>query len=125
MHIQLFPNMDFTICKPKKLRPEYLDTTFYFVAKTADGLSLLCLTANTPKDCLDREDGWKMFRVAGTLDFSLTGIMAQLSGLLAEANIPLFAVSTFDTDYIFVRAHDVATAVAAFAAGGHELSHAY
>ena len=52
------------------------------------------------------EDGWRMFRVEGIVDFSLTGILSRLSSALAEARIGIFAVSTFNTDYILVRSAD-------------------
>lgn len=55
------------------------------------------------ENTVEREDGWKMFRVERVLDFSLTGILAKISALLSEENIPIFAVSTFNTDYILVK----------------------
>ncbi|MBQ9595796.1 MAG: ACT domain-containing protein, partial [Synergistaceae bacterium] len=55
------------------------------------------------KNILERSDDWRGFRVKGVLDFSLVGILAKISGLLAENDIALFAVSTFNTDYIFVK----------------------
>ena len=63
----------------------------------------MCLTADTPANIVAREDGWKAFRVAGTLDFSQTGILLKISTLLAEENISIFAISTFNTDYILMK----------------------
>ena len=67
-------------------------------------LSRWCETAHAPARTLEREDGWRGFRIEGTLDFSLVGILSKLSGILAEAEIGIFAVSTYDTDYILVKA---------------------
>jgi len=54
-------------------------------------------------DTLSREDGWRGFYVEGSLDFSLVGILSRITGTLAEQKIPVFAISTFDTDYILVK----------------------
>ena len=87
--------------------PEWLDWSdpLVSVTRTADELSVVCAEARVP-DEVKAERGWRAFRVEGPLDFALTGILARLSGALADANIPVFAVSTYDTDYLLVRAHD-------------------
>ncbi len=69
------------------------------------------------------EPGWSAFRVAGTLDFALTGVLAGLAGALARAGISLFAISTWDTDYILVKRADADAAAAAWRAQGHEVGH--
>lgn len=76
---------------------------FSFWGKTEVETSLLCKTELVPEDVAAREDGWKGFRVIGKLDFSLVGIMARISSVLGAADISLFAISTFDTDYVFVK----------------------
>ena len=68
------------------------------------------------------EGGWRALRVAGTLEFSLTGILASLAAPLAEARISLFALSTHDTDYVLVKADTLAAAVAALTAAGHRFA---
>ena len=75
---------------------------FYFVAKTAEELSVVC-NSDIELDSLEQEPGWVAFEVLGPLGFSLTGILSNISGVLAQANISIFAVSTFDTDYILVK----------------------
>ena len=55
---------------------------------------------------MERDDGWKALRIIGILDFSLIGILARISSILAENRIGIFAVSTFNTDYIFVKKND-------------------
>ena len=76
---------------------------FYFVGKTDEEISLVCKTEDTPAETIERDDGWKAFRIQGVLDFSLIGILSKLSGILADNNIGIFAVSTYNTDYILVK----------------------
>ncbi|HBL29029.1 MAG TPA: ACT domain-containing protein [Acidobacteria bacterium] len=90
------------------------------VTRTADELSVVLPEAALPLDG-KTEAGWRALRVDGTLDFALTGILASLATPLAEAGVSLFAVSTFDTDYILVRAKDLDAACSALAAAGHSL----
>jgi hypothetical protein len=90
---------------------------FYSTTATAEELSVVCKTPHVPSG-VRREDGWKALRVAGPLDFSLTGILAALANPLAENGISIFAVSTFDTDYLLVRASDFAKAVSTLEAAG-------
>ena len=68
-----------------------------------------------------REDGWRAFRIVGVLDFSLIGILARISACLAENGIGIFAVSTFNTDYILTRAKDFDRAVKALREAGHAI----
>jgi len=88
--------------------PGWVDWTgpLVSVTRTAGELSVVCADQRVPEDA-KAERGWRAFKVEGPLDFALTGIMARLSGALADANIPLFALSTYDTDYVLVRAGDV------------------
>lgn len=82
-----------------------MDTTkeFFFLAKTDDEISLVCKTEDVPNKCTEREDGWKGFYINGVLEFSMVGILAKLSTLLADNGISIFAVSTYNTDYILVK----------------------
>ena len=68
-----------------------------------------------------KETGWGGFMVKGPLDFALTGILAEISGLLADAKISIFALSTFDTDYILVKREKVSTAKQIFIKNGYEV----
>lgn len=94
---------DLTVCKLKSEKDIDLTKKFYFVGKTDEEISLVCLTEDTPTDTLEREDGWRAFRIQGVLDFSLIGILAKISTILAENKIGIFVVSTFNTDYILVK----------------------
>lgn len=104
-------NGDFTVCKTADLSEVDLGAEYCFIGKTDEENSVVCLTKDAPKNTLDREDGWRCFRIEGVLDFSLVGILAKISSLLAEEQIGLFAVSTFNTDYIFVKKENEAAAL--------------
>lgn len=94
---------DFTICKVADLSGVNLESEYCFWGKTDEENSLVCRTEDVPENTVEREDGWRAFRIEGVLEFSLTGILAEISALLAEEKIGIFAVSTFNTDYIFVK----------------------
>ena len=112
---------EFTVCKlPENAVPDR-KYSFFFMAKTDEELSLVCPTEETPPDTIAREDGWKAFRVHRTLDFSLTGILAKITGILAENGIPIFAVSTYNTDYILVKQENFEKAAAVLSEKGYSI----
>ena len=76
---------------------------FCFVGKTDEELSLVCSSEFVPKNTIVCDSGWRAFRIEGILDFSLTGILARAADILANAKIPIFAVSTYNTDYILIK----------------------
>lgn len=92
---------ELTICKLSS--PTFPSSVPCFAAVTGGELSLVCPTADVPDDAVVREDGWRAFRVAEAMDLSLTGILAGISEVLAREGVPIFAISTFDTDYVLVR----------------------
>ena len=94
---------DLTVCKVASIASIDFQAEFFFIGKTSEEISLVCPTGGTPQHTIEREDGWKGFRVHGTLDFSLVGVLSELSKVLAENGIGIFAVSTYDTDYILVK----------------------
>ncbi len=94
---------------------------FVFTARTDTEFSLVCPTSATPENTPIREDGWRGLRIAGTLEFSLIGILAKLSAVLAEASVGIFAVSTFDTDYIFLKEENLIRAKAALQNAGYRI----
>lgn len=120
MKIKIFDG-DITVCKIKSTEGLDLEKGFYFLAKTDEELSLVCITVDAPGDTTDREDGWRALRIEGVLDFSLVGILARITGVLAECGIGLFAVSTFNTDYILVKKENLEKARAALKAAGYEI----
>jgi hypothetical protein len=93
---------------------------WYAVTRTADELSIVCPAAQVPGE-VRAEHGWRMLRLTGPFPFELTGILAAVLAPLATAAIPIFALSTYDTDYVLVKAHDLGRAVAALRAAGHRV----
>lgn len=86
------------------------DGTFFSISKTDDELSIVCSEDKVP-DYIKSEKNWRAFKVMGPLDFSLTGILASLTNPLAETKISIFAISTFDTDYLLVKDDNLEKAV--------------
>jgi len=109
----------FTVCQLSDVSGVDFSREFVFFSRTDDELSLVCETSFTPANTLAREDGWRGFRVSGVLDFSLIGILAQISGILAAQSISIFAVSTYNTDYIFTKADVFDRAIAALSSAGY------
>ena len=110
---------DLTVCKVSTIADIDMDSDFYFIGKTDEEISLVCKTGDTPEKTIERDDGWKGFRIQGVLDFSLIGILSKLSGILAENKIGIFAVSTFNTDYILVKAENFEKALSVLSAEGY------
>ena len=110
---------DFSVCKVKDYSQMNIQADFYFVGKTDEENSLVCETRHVPDNTLEREDGWKAFRIIGVLDFSLVGILSEISALLAEGQIGIFAVSTYNTDYIFVKAEQLEESVKLLSENGY------
>ena len=96
-------NRDFTVCKLTDYSQVNLSAEFCFTGRTDEENSLVCLTENTPDNTIEREDGWRAFRIEGVLDFSLIGILAKIAALLADEKIGILVVSTFNTDYVLVK----------------------
>lgn len=109
-----------TVCKVDTTDAIHLCKDFYFIGKTDEEISLVCRTADTPENTVAREDGWRGFRIEGTLDFSLTGILYKLSAILAEQQIGIFAVSTYNTDYILVKQENFDRALQALTENGYQ-----
>ena len=108
-----------TVCKVPTMEEALTDGNFLFIGRTDRELSVVCETAHVPKATLERDDGWLGFRIEGQLDFSLIGVLARISKVLAEASIGIFVVSTFDTDYILVKAANFERAVEALTDAGY------
>lgn len=92
---------------------------FTFLSVTDEEVSLVCPEEHVPSQYLKRTDGWRAFKVQGELDFSLTGILAGLSCVLAENGIAVFAVSTFNTDYLLIKEETLSNAVRALEGAGY------
>ena len=112
---------ELTVCKVHSVSDISLEKEFYFIGRTDEEISLVCRSEDTPKNTAAREDGWKGFRIEGELDFSLIGILSKLSGILAERQIGIFAVSTYNTDYILVKKENFSKALSALSQAGYEI----
>lgn len=110
---------NFSVCKVENYTEVDLKSEFCFIGKTDEELSLVCLTECVPINVTHREDGWKGFRIQGVLDFSLIGILAKISSILAEDKIGIFVVSTYNTDYVMVKEADFERAMMALAQEGY------
>lgn len=112
----------FSVCKIEDASHADLSRPFCFLGKTDEEISLVCETEAVPANTIAREDGWRAFRIQGVLDFSLTGILARISAVLAENEIGIFAVSTYNTDYILVKEENFSRALSVLERAGYEIS---
>ena len=113
---------DFSVCKVEDYSLINLDAEYCFVGKTDEEKSLVCLTCDVPGNVTDRDDGWKAFRIQGVLDFSLIGILAEISAILAENGISIFAVSTYNTDYILIKIEKYQKALDVLKNSGYQIT---
>ena len=120
MEIQIIPE-EFTISRVANLDQVDWTDPFCFLAKTDEEISLVCGTSRVPDNTVAREDGWRALRIQGILDFSLIGILSKITSLLAQNQIGIFAVSTYNTDYIFTKAEQIAAAVEVLKSNGYVL----
>lgn len=103
---------DFSVCKVDSLEEIDMSQEFCFVGKTDEEISVVCMTEAAPENVIEREDGWKAFRIQGVLDFSLIGILSKISAILAENKIGIFVVSTYNTDYVLMKEENYNNALA-------------
>lgn len=92
----------------------------FSITRTIEELSIVCASSNVPDNILkDVEHEWKCIKVEGILDFGLTGILSSLANPLADNNISIFAISTFNTDYLLVKLHSIEKAKSVLENAGH------
>lgn len=113
---------DFSVCKVEDYSLVNLDAEYCFVGKTDEEKSLVCLTCDVPGNVTDRDDDWKAFRIQGVLDFSLIGILSKISSVLAENEIGIFAISTFNTDYILTKKENYDKAIDVLNRSGYQIT---
>ena len=111
----------FSVCKMEDYSAVDWTSPYCFSGKTDEENSLVCLTEDVPDNTIQREDGWRAFRIQGVLDFSLVGVLAGLSALLAENQIGIFAISTYNTDYILTKADDYSRAMEVLSNAGYQI----
>jgi hypothetical protein len=91
------------------------------IIRTPEELSIVCEQENVPPD-IRCERNWRAMKVAGPLDFALIGVLASMAGALADAGVSVFALSTYDTDYLLVKADTLERAIDALEAAGHRVA---
>ena len=112
---------DFSVCKVVDYSLVNFDAEYCFTGSTDEEKSLVCMTGDVPSNVIERDDGWKAFRIQGVLDFSLIGILFKISGLLAKNGIGIFAISTYNTDYILTKKESYRKALEVLKGAGHEI----
>lgn len=112
-----------SVCRlsPSRPLPQPPAQGLWSLTRTADEISVICSVGHEPEDSRV-ESPCRALCVAGPLEFDQVGIMAELSGVLAQAGIPLLALGTFDTDYLLVSSDRLSRAAEALRAAGHEVT---
>ena len=118
MQLKLINN-EFSVCKVVDYSEINLNQEYVFTGSTDEEKSLVCPISLVPNDTIEREDGWRAFRIEGVLDFSLIGILSKISSLLAANKIGIFAISTFNTDYILTKKENFDKAIDVLKAEGY------
>lgn len=113
---------DFTVCQVKDYSLVNLDSEYSFIEKTDEEKSLVCITSKVPENTIQRDDGWKAFRIQGVLDFSLIGILAKIATILADNGISIFAVSTYNTDYVLIKKENYQKALEVLQTTGYKIT---
>lgn len=113
---------EFSICKVKNISDINFEDEFLFVGKTDEEISLVCNSINAPENAIENDGGWKGFRIQGVLDFSLVGILSKISTILTQEGISIFALSTYNTDYILIKSDKLDCAVDSLTKAGYEFS---
>jgi hypothetical protein len=114
----------FAICRlsPDEDMPAWCkNAEFYSIARSRDELSMVCFNENVPLD-VEAERDWRALRIEGPLDFCLTGILASIVSPLAAADISVFAISTYDTDYVFVPEKSLSLSISVLEKEGHSVN---
>ena len=115
-------HQDFSVCQVENYSCVNLESEYCFIGKTDEERSLVCATGEVPSNTIKRDDGWKAFCIRGVLDFSLIGILSEIATVFANNDISIFAVSTYNTDYILVKSGDYLRGLEILKSAGYELT---
>ena len=110
----------FSVCKVADYSGIDIDQPMVFTGRTDEEKSLVCPVELVPANTTERDDGWRAFRICGVLDFSLIGILAAISRVLADHKIGIFAISTYNTDYVLTKEENYDSAVLALKEAGYK-----
>ena len=111
----------FSVCKVNDYSGIDFTRPFCFIGSTDEEKSLVCPEEMVPENTVERDDGWRGFRIIGQLDFSLIGILARISKVLAANEIGIFAISTYNTDYVLTKEKDFRKALDTLKGAGYEI----
>jgi len=121
--LQLLPDT-YAVCRLEKNAPAPdwgTQGLFSSITRTEEELSVVCPDAHVP-DGVKRQGGWRVLKVEGPLDFSLTGVLASLTAPLARKGISVFALSTYETDYLLVKEEKLEKAIQALREEGYAIN---
>lgn len=113
---------NFSVCKVADYSLVKLDSEYSFIGKTDEEKSLVCITEDVPSNVTEREDGWMAFRIQGVLDFSMIGILSEISGILAENKIGISVISTYNTDYVLTKKENYQRALDVLNRAGYKIA---
>ena len=111
-------NNEFVICKLKDANVDFADKQNFSFSRMGDEITLVCEKKDIPDNCVETEAGFCAFKVVGKLELSLVGIIAGITNTLAKKGISIFAISTFDTDYVLVKNKNASLAISALVEEG-------
>lgn len=115
-------HQDFSICQVEDYSLVNLDSEYSFIGKTDEEKSLVCISSEIPANVVQHDDGWKAFRIQGVMNFSLVGILAKIATILADNDIPIFVVSTYNTDYVLIKSEKYQRALEVLHASGYNVA---
>ena len=115
---------EFSVCKVSDYSEVTLEDPWVFIGSTNQEKSLVCPTSKVPKNVIKCEEGWRAFRIEGILDFSLIGILSRITSILADHKIGIFAISTYNTDYILTKKESFDHAIEVLKAEGYTINNA-
>ena len=114
-------HQDFSVCQVKDYSLINPDSDYSFIGKTDEEKSLVCPTSDVPSNVIQRDDGWRAFRIQGVLDFSLIGILSGIANILAENGISIFVLSTYNTDYVLLKKENYQKALKLLQDAGYKI----
>lgn len=112
---------EFSVCKVSDFSEIDTGQPYIFTGSTDEERSLVCPAELVPGNTIERNDGWRAFRIEGVLDFSLIGILSKISTCLADNGIGIFAISTFNTDYVLTKENDFSKAIEVLELAGYTI----
>jgi len=110
---------EFSVCQIKNTKQVDFSREYVFLSKTADEISLVCETDCVPQNTVAYKHGWKALKVSGVLEFDMVGVIAKISNTLAQIDISIFVISTYNTDYILLKTESFDKGVQALTLNGY------